>query len=436
MKWSPMSSKQLKLLTWWTEESPFHNASGVIAEGAIRSGKTLIMGLSFVLWSWNYFNNTNFAICGKTVGSLRRNVVQPLKDVLSGRGFKVIDRQSDNQLLISKDGRTNIYYLFGGRDERSQDLVQGITLAGVLLDEVALMPRSFVEQCLARCSIGGSKYWFNCNPEGPQHWFYVEHVLKYKELNYLRLHFTLNDNLSLDEEIKERYRRSFSGIFYERFILGKWAFADGVIYDCFLESKNTYSNAERKKVLPEQIINNDTIGGQPYYSADYGVYNPMVWLEGYKFRKPDDSVPYFYIERELYYDGRKKMYQKSDQEYLEDLIQFIGDKKYKAQIIDPSASSMIAASNRLGIYTMKAKNDVNEGIRLVYSLMQTGHILINKDNCPMLIAELGLYIWDNKKTEKGKEQPVKANDHCCDALRYLIETTTNKWEVIGLGKTN
>ena len=431
MKWNKLSRKQLQLLTWWMPNSPFKNANGVIAEGAIRSGKTTVGSLSYILWSMSTFKNQQFIISGKTIGSLRRNVITPLKDILYARGYSVFERKNDNVFVVSDGKVRNTYFLFGGRDERSQDLVQGITAAGAFLDEVALMPQSFVEQVLARCSVEGSKLWFNCNPEGPSHWFYINHVLKYKEHKYVRIHFNIEDNLSLSEDIVERYKNMFTGIFYERFILGKWAFADGVIYDCYTEAKNTYTEANKKDVLPISILENDIInGGTPFYGCDYGIYNPQVFLEGYKIRKPGDRIPYFYIENEYYYDGRKSMKQKTDGEYVSDFISFVDSKRYKQVIIDPSASSLIAAMRSEGIEVMKAKNDVNDGIRIVYELMASGHILINKDKCPKLISELGLYIWNDKKTDRGIDEPVKQNDHCCDALRYLINTTTNKYEVI------
>lgn len=431
MKWNKLSKKQLQLLTWWMSNSPFKNANGVIAEGAIRAGKTIVGSLSYILWSMSTFKNQQFIISGKTIGSLRRNVITPLKDILYARGYNLFERKNENVLVVSDGKNRNTYFLFGGRDERSQDLVQGITAAGAFLDEVALMPQSFVEQVLARCSVEGSKLWFNCNPEGPSHWFYINHVLKYKEHKYVRIHFNIEDNLSLSEDIVERYKNMFTGIFYERFILGKWAFADGVIYDCYTEAKNTYTEANKKDVLPISILENDIInGGAPFYGCDYGIYNPQVYLEGYKIRKQNDPIPYFYIENEYYYDGRKSMKQKTDSEYVSDFISFVDNKRYKQVIIDPSASSLIAAMRSEGIEVMKAKNDVNDGIRIVYELMASGHILINKDRCKNLISELGLYIWNEKKTDRGIDEPVKQNDHCCDALRYLINTTTSKYEVM------
>ena len=428
-KWSAFSKKQMQLLTWWMPESPYRKHNGVIAEGAVRSGKTIIMSFSFVVWSVSQFNLTSFAICGKTVGSLRRNVVTPLKERLIARGYKVIDRKAENYLVISKGGHTNVYYLFGGRDERSQDLIQGITLGGVLLDEVALMPRSFVEQAMARCSVEGSKFWFNCNPEGPNHWFYVEHVKESEKHKYVRIHFDIEDNPSLSEAMIERYKSMFTGIFYRRFILGEWAFADGVIYDSFDESRNTYTNDTRNEKLPIQIRENDYAhGGSPWYSCDFGVFNPTVFLKGYRFKKKGEQLPYYYIDDEYYYDGRKKQHQKTDEEYLDDFNYFSSNGENKGLIVDPSASSLITTARKRGINILKANNDVLVGIRHVHTLFSTGHLLINKDKCKNLISELGLYIWNEKRSEIGKEEPVKANDHACDALRYLIETTSYSWE--------
>ena len=172
-QFSPFSKKQKQVLTWWCKESPVHSKDGIIADGAIRSGKTISMSLSFVMWAMNSFSGNNFAMCGKTIGSFRRNVLFWLKLMLRSRGYSVTDHRADNLLTIRKDGKENYFYIFGGKDERSQDLIQGITLAGVFFDEVALMPESFVNQATGRCSVKGSKFWFNCNPDGPYHWFKV-----------------------------------------------------------------------------------------------------------------------------------------------------------------------------------------------------------------------------------------------------------------------
>lgn len=175
---SPFSQKQKQVLTWWCEGSPVHDKDGIIADGAIRSGKTISMSLSFAMWAMSTFNGQNFAMCGKTIGSFRRNVLFWLKLMLRSRGYSITDHRADNLLTIRKKGKENYFYIFGGKDERSQDLIQGITLAGVFFDEVALMPESFVNQATGRCSVKGSKFWFNCNPDGPYHWFKLNWIDK------------------------------------------------------------------------------------------------------------------------------------------------------------------------------------------------------------------------------------------------------------------
>lgn len=242
-KFKPFSDRQLKVLTWWCPSSPVNERDGIIADGSIRSGKTLCMSLSFVIWAMETFDGQNFALCGKTIGSLRRNVLSSLKMMLRSRGYRVSDRRAENMLVIRRGDTINYFYAFGGKDERSQDLIQGITLAGALFDEVALMPESFVNQATARCSVAGSKWWFNCNPEGPQHWFYKDWIRQSRKKKLLYLHFTMEDNLSLSPEIKARYEGMYSGVFYERFVLGCWVVAQGAIYRIFSEHKQKYHTA-------------------------------------------------------------------------------------------------------------------------------------------------------------------------------------------------
>lgn len=197
----PFSPKQMQALTWWCPGSPHSGKSGIICDGAVRSGKTLCMSLSFVSWAFYRFRDTAFALCGKTVASLRRNVLTPLTEQLTALGFTCTFKISRSELTVRRDGRENRFYLFGGRDESSAALIQGMTLGGVLLDEVALMPRSFVEQALARCSLEGATYWFNCNPEHPYHWFYKEWIQKAAEKQVLYLHFQMTDNPSLSPAV-------------------------------------------------------------------------------------------------------------------------------------------------------------------------------------------------------------------------------------------
>lgn len=427
---SPFSRKQKQVLTWWCKESPVHDMDGVIADGAIRSGKTISMSLSFVMWAMSTFTGQNFAMCGKTIGSFRRNVLFWLKLMLRSRGYSITDHRADNLLTIRKDGKENYFYIFGGKDERSQDLIQGITLAGVFFDEVALMPESFVNQATGRCSVKGSKFWFNCNPDGPYHWFkqnWIDKSTGYlgKEetarrmqqaaaegkdpglKDILYLHFTMDDNLSLDEEIKARYRSMYVGVFFKRYIMGLWAVAEGIIYDMFDDNKHVQDIRDFYQLL---------INGNRYVSCDYGTQNATVFL---LWNKGTNGK--WYCIREYYYSGRDKGKQKTDSEYADDLKEWLDGTKIKAIIVDPSAASFIAELRKRGYKFLKANNDVLDGIRLVGMLLNLQKIVF-ASSCKETIKEFASYIWDEKALERGEDKPVKQFDHCCDAVRYLCST--------------
>lgn len=427
---SPFSRKQKQVLTWWCKDSPVHDNDGIIADGAIRSGKTVSMSLSFVMWAMSTFNGQNFAMCGKTIGSFRRNVLFWLKLMLKSRGYSVTDRRADNLIIIRKGDTENYFYIFGGKDERSQDLIQGITLAGVFFDEVALMPESFVNQATGRCSVEDSKFWFNCNPDGPYHWFKVNWIDKstgylgkeqveqirkkaaeegkdpgLKEILYL--HFTMDDNLSLSEAIKARYRSMYIGVFFKRYILGLWAAAEGVVYDMFDPEKHVKNIKEFFQIL---------VNGNRYVSCDYGTQNATVFL---LWNKGIDGK--WYCIREYYYSGRDKGKQKTDSEYADDLKKWLDGTRIKAMIVDPSAASFIAELRKRGYKVIKANNDVLDGIRLVGMLLNL-EMLIFSSSCTETIKEFASYIWDEKAAEQGEDKPVKQHDHGCDAVRYFVST--------------
>lgn len=407
-KFKPFSKKQRMILNWWCDTSPVKDMDGIIADGAIRSGKTVSMSLSFIIWAMSSFNGENFAMCGKTIGSFRRNVLSGLEMMLHSRGYTVANHRADNLVIITKGDVTNYFYIFGGKDERSQDLIQGITLAGVFFDEVALMPESFVNQATGRCSVEGSKYWFNCNPDGPYHWFKTGWIDKKKEKHLLYLHFTMDDNLSLSEKIKERYRSMYTGVFYRRYIRGLWAMAEGIIYDMFDNARHIISDLS------------NLVNANYYVSCDYGTQNATVFLLWCKERSGR-----WVCCREYYYSGRDEERQKTDTEYADDLERWLAGIKPVKIIIDPSAASFIAELKKRGYTIKKAKNDVLDGIRFVASLLNQNLIAIS-DQCPNTIKEFGSYIWDQKASERGEDKPVKQHDHAMDALRYFCYTIIRK----------
>ncbi len=395
------SQKQLAILAF-----PRSKYTALVCDGAIRSGKTSVMSLSFVLWAMSEFDRQNFAICGKSVESAVRNIILPLIGVryLPQHGFKLKYNTSKHCLIISRGGRFNYFYIYGGKDESSYTLIQGITLAGVMLDEVALMPRSFVEQATGRCSVTGSRFWFNCNPEGPQHWFYEEWVKDEKgEKNRLHLHFLLDDNPSLDPEIKARYERMYSGVFRERYILGRWTKAEGLVYPMFDREKHVVDT------LPERSTRHCY-----YVSVDYGVSNPFA-AGLYDF----DPIQGRAVKiKELYYKGGSTN-RVDNEAYYKMLREFIGDYSIEYLIIDPSASSMIETIQKYGEYmVVPADNDVLNGIQDVTKFMNTGSLLFYK-GCVETFKEFGEYSWDEKKQ---KDAVIKENDHAMDEVRYFCRT--------------
>lgn len=400
----PFSPKQRKVLNWWCDTSPVKDMEGIIADGAIRSGKTLSMSLAFVFWAMTNFESQNFAMCGKTIGSFRRNVLFWLKLMLRARGYKVEDHRADNLIIISRGETENYFYVFGGKDERSQDLIQGITLAGAFFDEVALMPESFVNQATGRCSVNGSKFWFNCNPDSPSHWFKVNWIDKRKEKKLIYLHFTMDDNLSLSEEIKERYRNMYVGVFYKRYILGLWCIAEGLVYDMFSKEEN---------VLQEEL---DTIGDY-YVSSDFGIQNATTFLLWRRIAGTDDWL----CLKEYYYSGREKSQQKTVGQLVDGLMEMLNGIKPKQVIIDPSAAALKVEVRNRGLHVKDADNDVTNGISDVSTMLQTRRLKFMVC-CKYTIKEFGTYVWDQKALDRGEEKVDKESDHCMDAVRYFVKT--------------
>lgn len=389
-----ISEKQQKIMAF-----PYSKYDALICDGAVRSGKTSIMMWSFVRWAMESFNGQRFGVCGRTVDSCTKNIIVPFTAMgLAKEKYLIRWRRGDKVMEVRRGAVTNYFEVFGGKDEASYTLIQGRTLAGVLLDEVVLMPRSFVEQALTRCSVDGAKLWFSCNPGSPQHWFYTEWIQRHEARNTLYLHFEMTDNPGLSQKTLERYQAMFSGVFYDRYIRGLWVLAEGLIYPMFGEGC---------------LVDNPTQGGRYYISCDYGTLNPFsagLWCwDG----KTATRVA------EYYYSGRQEQRHKTDEDYYTALEQLAGDKPVQAVIVDPSAASFIEVIRRHKRFPVrKAKNDVLAGINTTARFLQDGTIKIHR-SCSACIREFGLYRWD-EKTET--DRPVKENDHAMDDIRYFAYT--------------
>ena len=389
-----ISAKQQKILAF-----PYSDYDCIICDGAVRSGKTSIMMVAFVDWAMRRFSGQRFGICGKTVDSATKNIIIPyISMTRTQKMYRTSWRRGDKVLEVGRGATTNYFEVFGGNDERSYMLIQGRTLAGVFLDEVALMPRSFVEQALTRCSVDGAKLWFNCNPENPQHWFYKEWIERHKERNALYLHFDMEDNPSLSEKTLTDYRNRFTGVFYERYILGRWVVAEGLIYPMY---SNTVPTKERSY-------------SKYYISMDYGILNPTAMI---LWGLCDGT---WYAVREYYHSGRETHDQHTDEQYYTALEELVGGLKIERVIVDPSAASFITlVEQKKKLKVWDADNAVIEGIQHVAQCLNDHSVMIN-DCCTRTIQEFGLYRWDEKAKE---DRPIKDNDHAMDAVRYHVQTT-------------
>jgi len=399
MIYTELSPKQLKAMLWWALEDT-KNYDAIVCDGSVRSGKTMSMTVGFVLWSMKNFNGENFAFCGKTIDSLKRNVITPMQKWLEGIA-KIKFNLSKNYADITMCGHQNRCYMFGGKDESSYQLIQGITLAGVIFDEVALMPRSFVEQALARCSVKGSKFWFNCNPDSSEHWFFKEWIDENSDKNRLHLHFTMNDNFSLADEIKQRYEKMYSGVFYDRYIKGLWVLAEGLVYPMFDKNRHILENYTPS---PDALF---------YISCDYGTVNPTscgLWA-----LESDKAVRI----REYYYDSRREKKSRTDEEHYQEIEKLADGFNIQYIIVDPSAASFIECIKRHGKFRVRhADNAVIDGIRRTSTLIENDNIFIC-ENCKDIIREFSLYCWDSEKNHE-KDTVIKENDHAMDDMRYFV----------------
>ena len=385
----------------WAHLTKFKNRKAIICDGSVRSGKTVSMILGFVHWAMRFFDGKNFGICGKTISSTERNIILPLlnmPDITDYYSLQYI-RGENKQIIVRSGSHTNTFFIFGGKDESSYTLVQGITLSGVLFDEVALMPKSFVDQAVARTlSEPEARYWFNCNPESAEHWFYKEWICNTRQKKALHLHFTMQDNPILSPEQIADAERLYTGVFYNRYIKGLWCVAEGLIYPMF-------DKAVHVKSLPHPQ-------GEWYVSVDYGTLNAFsagLWCY-------DGTTAYRVAE--YYYSGREQKRQRTNTQYLQSIQQLTAGKSISAVIVDPSAASFIAELRQAGFLVRKGKNDVVEGIRRTAAALEQGKLLFSPD-CKNSFREFALYRWDESSSQ---DRPIKENDHAMDDIRYFVST--------------
>ena len=394
-EWGEISSKQLKSI----DES---TARINIWQGAVRSGKTIA---SIIRWL-EYIKSGpkgELLMVGKTHRTLKRNILDVVQEIVGQENYQY------NRGL----GEVTIYgrkiYIAGANDARAEDKIRGMTLAGAYGDEVTIWPEGFFNMLLSRLSVKDAKLFCTTNPEGPYHWLKQDYINRADELDLKDFHFLLDDNLTLDHKYINNLKKEYSGVWYQRYILGKWVLAEGIIYD-MVNDDNYISVNDLPKMKRHWI------------AADYGIANPTAF--GLMGLGVDDKL---YLIDEYWHSGREGT-EKTDSKYADELENFIAKNAVKPDwiFIDPSAKSFITElyyrrnDNPAFFNIAKANNAVIDGIRRVGNLFGKNKLIVVEENCPKTKEELNSYVWDSKAQKHGEDKPLKENDHIMDLLRYNI----------------
>lgn len=392
IKWGRFSPKALRSIRESTRRLN-------IWHGAVRSSKTVSSSVRFLEFIATAPPG-DILISGKTERTVYRNILRPIQDIV-GRGNFHYARNTGECTIAGR-----LCYVAGANDERAEEKIRGMTLIGAYVDEATILPESYFRMLGTRLSLPGAKMFVTTNPDGPFHWLYTDYIQN-PDIDAAVFHFELDDNPVLSEEYKAALKAEYSGLWYQRFILGLWVQAEGAVYDMWDESKHVLAAPPGR--------------AEAYYVAiDYGTSNPTVFgLFGVRGKVA-------WMEREYYYDPGKTGRQKTDAEYSDALVEFLGDIRPREIIIDPSALSFKVQLRRDGFENVRnATNAVIDGIRTQGSMLHQGRYFVLRC-CTRTIEEYGAYVWDAKAQQKGEDKPVKENDHSKDAERYFLHTVFGK----------
>ncbi len=410
-----ISAKQQKILAF-----PYSKYDALICDGAVRSGKTSIMMWAFVRWAMESFSGQRFGVCGRTVDSCTKNIIVPFTTMsLAKERYIIRWRRGDKVMEVRRGAVTNYFEVFGGKDEASYTLIQGRTLAGVLLDEVVLMPQSFVEQALARCSVDGARLWFSCNPGSPHHWFYQEWIKRHREHNALYLHFEMRDNPGLSEKTLARYENMYAGIFYDRYVRGMWVAAEGVVYKDFANDTEKYLIGDPLEWAEE----NDTKFSVISIGVDFGGTKSAT-----KFQATGITKDFRVVALEEDYIKNEEIDPDALNRRFATFCQLITSKYGYSQTRADSAETVLirgldhtAQKMHLGTQVKNAmKLQITDRIRLVMLLMKQGRFKVSR-SCPHLIDALQTAIYDPTKFADERLDDGTSDIDSLDAFEYSIE---------------
>lgn len=411
----PLSNRQAKILAF-----PYSKYDALICDGAVRSGKTSIMMWAFVRWAMENFSGQRFGVCGRTVDSCTKNIIVPFTAMsLAKERYIIRWRRGDKVMEVRRGAVTNYFEVFGGKDEASYTLIQGRTLAGVLLDEVVLMPRSFVEQALARCSVDGARLWFSCNPGSPHHWFYQEWIKRSRERNALYLHFEMTDNPGLSKRTLERYENMYAGIFYDRYVRGLWVAAEGIVYKDFANDTEKYLIGDPLEWAKQNGASFSIIS----IGVDFGGTKSAT-----KFQATGITKDFRVVALEEEYIKNEEIDPNALNRRFATFCQLITSKYGYSQTRADSAETVLirgldhtAQKMRLGTQVKNAmKLQITDRIRLVVLLMKQGRFKVSR-NCPHLIDALQTAIYDPDKFEDERLDDGTSDIDSLDAFEYSIE---------------
>lgn len=387
--------------TYWNSNKRLN-----IWDGPVRSGKTVI---SIVRWIKFVGKGPpgDLIMVGKTNGSLYRNIIRPMQELL---GDEMNYQQEHDTRVVNLWGRK--IYCFGANDERSEGKIRGMTAAGAYGDEITLWPESFWNMLLSRLSVEGAQFFGSTNPDNPNHYLKKNVINRKKELSCNVFHWSIDSNLFLPLDYIKNLKAEYTGLWYRRYIKGEWCVAEGSIYDFFDENKH--------------ILKHTLIPRYHMVSVDYGTGNPTSFgLYGIN----PNSTPRVWRIRSYWWDSKERGSQKTDEQYSTAMGEFLGkgtseEIRPRAIIVDPSAASFKLQLRRDHSYFVKdAINDVLDGIRTQAKMLQSGQYMIcdHPTNKPCIDEYYG-YVWDDNAAKKGEDKPLKHSDHTKDDERYMLHT--------------
>ena len=382
--------KQRALMRLW-QTNDLHRIN--LLEGSVSSGKTWISLVLWAFWVKTMPLDGLYLMCAKSLTTLKRNCLILLQELIGESNFTYSLPSKEGSLF----GRKVI--LEGANDIRSESKIRGVTLQGAYCDELTQFPEDFFAMLLSRLRLPGAKLIATTNPDAPSHWLKTKYIDRKDELDFLDVQFLLDDNTTLPQDYVDNIKMEYTGVFYDRFILGRWTLAEGIIYpEC------SQAIEQPPEGVPSRYVLSIDYGTQNPFSAGLWALHGKVW----------------YRVREYYYGGRDTGVQKTDAEYLQDLNERFGDIQAPiTTIIDPSAASFIALLRQSKRYKVrKADNAVLDGIRETATAMHKGLIKISPE-CKDWIREAQGYVWDDSDSE---DRPVKVNDHALDETRYFVRT--------------